>query len=507
MQGLHRRCLPAILALLVAMALVPLTPDGAAAGSDYAANCTVRLRESPSTSAATLVTMPTGTVVTTIETVSGEPWSATCGTLVSGNTWYAITAINGTSVSSRYGVSVAYAASGLFRPSASPPPTSAVYLEGIDVSKYQGTIDWTQVAGAGKRFAIMRATLGHTYLDPMYATNHAGARAAGLQVTAYHFATPSASPGDALSEADWFVQHAALLPGDLVPALDLEQAGGLSAMDLQAWVGAWLGEVYAKLGVRPMIYTSPAFWKNSMGDTTMFADQGYPILWIAHWFTSSPTVPAGDWGGHGWTFWQYSNCGSVAGISGCVDLDRYNGTDLTGLTFNYSLLPPVTLAVTPANSPPTLVAIAPATVRAGGDDLIVSIQGADFAPGVSTAYWNGTPLATTFVSPMQLTAVVPAGLTSTPGMGFVTVFTQPPGGGTSGPAAFSVTSPTLPSISIGASSALGLRPTTGYTTRTPKVQAIGKYITWKFAGGSALAGQRINVLIARKTDGVWGSPT
>ncbi|MFH0751118.1 MAG: hypothetical protein V2B17_04715, partial [Chloroflexota bacterium] len=46
-----------------------------------------------------------------------------------------------------------------------------------------------------------------------------------------------------------------------------------------------------------------------------------------------------------------------------------------------------------------------------------------------------------------------------------------------------------------------------YTTRTPKVQAIGKYITWKFAGGSALAGQRINVLIARKTDGVWGSPT
>jgi hypothetical protein len=82
-----------------------------------------------------------------------------------------------------------------------------------------------------------------------------------------------------------------------------------------------------------MIYTSPAFWKTYLGDTTMFADQGYTVLWVAHWFVSAPTTPAANWGGRSWTFWQYDNCGSVPGIGGCVDLDRYNGTDLTRVTF------------------------------------------------------------------------------------------------------------------------------------------------------------------------------
>jgi len=63
-----------------------------------------------------------------------------------------------------------------------------------------------------------------------------------------------------------------------------------------------------------------------------------------------------------------------------------------------------------------------------------------------------------------------------------------------------------PAISIGAVSALGLNPTSGYTTKTPKTQAVGKYITWKFTGGTALAGQRVNVLVAQKINGAWGGP-
>ena len=601
MQGLHRRSVPAVLALLVALALVPLTPQGVAADSDYAASCTARLRASPSTSATSIVTMPPGTVVTTTGTVQGDSWSATCVTPVSGSTWYAITAVNGTSVSSLYGVGVAYAAAGLFAPSTAPPPTPAVYLEGIDVSHYQGTIDWTSVATAGKRFAILQATDGETCLDPMYATHHGSARAAGMLVTAYHFAEPSSSPGEAVLQADWYVNNAALLPGDLVPALDLERTGGLSAGELQAWVGAWLGEVYAKLGVRPMIYSSPNFWTTSMGDTTMFADQGYSVLWIAHWGTSSPTVPAANWGGHGWTFWQYTSTGSTAGISGRVDLDRYNGSDLSSVSFNYTYVPPPPLV--PPNAPPVLAALTPNSAPAGGSDLGITIQGANFACAVSTAYWNGTPLATTYVSPAQLAAVVPAALTAMPGTssvtvvnqtpgggtsataafsvtgstvgtpppaitgitpttapagrgdviisiqgtgfaagistaywngmpltttyvsptqlaaivpaaltatvgtGSVTVVNQPPGGGTSAPAAFGVTTPVpLPILGIGASSALGLNPATGYTTVTPKVTGVGKYVTWKFAGGMALAGQRVNVMVATRIGGVWGGP-
>ncbi len=499
----------------MALAVVPLAPRVAAAdsGANYAANCTVRLRAAPATTATSLVSMPAGTIVTTAGSVAGGSWSATCGTDVSGSTWYAISAVDGTSVATLYGVSVAYAAAGLFTLSSSPPPPPAVTLEGIDVSHYQGVIDWPSVAAAGKRFAIMKVTEGQTYVDPGYATNHTAARAAGLPVSAYHFARPMSTRGDAVIQADWFVNNAALLPGDLVPALDLEQTGGLSVSDLQAWVGAWLGEVTAKLGVRPMIYASPAFWTTSMGNTTLFADQGYSVLWIAHWGTSSPALPAANWGGHGWTFWQYSSTGSVPGISGNVDLDRYNGSDLTGVTFGNGAQPPDAVQdappdptpSAPPDASPILAAIAPASVRPGGGDVTVTLQGANFGAGISTAYWNGTPLTTTFVSPTQLAAVVPAGLTSTLGTGSLTVVNQPPGVGTSAPVTFTV-APPPPPIVIGASSALGLRPATGFSTKTPKVTALRSYVTWRFTGGAALAGQRVNVLVARKANGTWGSP-
>ena len=176
------------------------------------------------------------------------------------------------------------AANPLARAASAPLTQASTYLEGIDVSHWNGTINWPQVAGAGKTFAIIKATEGETFLDSMYATNHSGARAAGLRTTAYHFARPGLPTSEATIQADWFVQNAALLPGDLVPALDLEDSGGLSTTDLQSWVLAWLTEVNAKLGVKAMIYTNPSFWQTYMGRTTMFADQGYTLLWIAHWF-------------------------------------------------------------------------------------------------------------------------------------------------------------------------------------------------------------------------------
>ncbi len=211
---------------------------------------------------------------------------------------------------------------------------AATTIEGIDVSHWQNTINWTAVAGAGKKFAIIKAsdgqvqTDGTLYIDPLFASNHAKAKAAGLWTGAYHFARPGANPNDALIEADHFAAVANLGAGDLMPALDLEDSGGLSVAALQAWVTSFVDEVTAKVGARPMIYTSPNFWKNYMGDSHALADAGYKTLWIAHWGVSSPTIPANNWGGHGWTFWQYTSDGSVPGITGRVDLDRFNGTDL-----------------------------------------------------------------------------------------------------------------------------------------------------------------------------------
>jgi GH25 family lysozyme M1 (1,4-beta-N-acetylmuramidase) len=306
-----------------------LAPLAAATTTGYVANCDVKLRATPSTSANVFAIIPVGTVVLADQTVTGDSWSATCGTNVSGNTWLAVTAVGGTSVSTLYGVSHVYVAGGLFSPQV---VVTHAWLEGIDVSHWQGAIDFKQVAAAGKRFVIAKATEGIGFTDPNWTRYLADATAAGLKVTGYHFARPDANPTQAKGEADWFVSQLRLAPGMIVPALDLERSGGMSPAALQAWVGTWLSEVYALTGVRPMIYTSPSFWRNALNNTSVFADKGYTTLWIAHWFVDKPSVPANNWSGHGWTFWQYDDCGKVPGIGGCVDVDRFNGLDLTPVT-------------------------------------------------------------------------------------------------------------------------------------------------------------------------------
>jgi lysozyme len=211
-------------------------------------------------------------------------------------------------------------------PTASPTATPSL-LDGIDVSYHQGTIDWGQVATAGKRFAFVRATAGTLTADTAYATNRAGARAAGLAVGSYHFANPDTAVNDASNEASWFLRNATVASGDLLPVLDFETANGLDPASLTSWAQTWLSQVSAATGVRPIIYTTPNFWATSMADTDWFARNGYAVLWIANWTTASqPAVPAGGWAGNGWSFWQPSSSGTVPGITGAVDLDRFNGS-------------------------------------------------------------------------------------------------------------------------------------------------------------------------------------
>jgi lysozyme len=115
--------------------------------------------------------------------------------------------------------------------------------------------------------------------------------------------------------------------------LDLEVTNGLDASALTAWAQTWLTQVTAATGVKPIIYTNPTFWSTSMANTDSFARNGYR-LWVANWTTAGqPTLPADGWGGLGWTLWQHSSTGRVPGISGNVDLDRFNGTSLPGSLF------------------------------------------------------------------------------------------------------------------------------------------------------------------------------
>ena len=302
------------------------TPTTAPTTTNYISNCAARLRSSTSTSASTVSLIDPNVVVTSSNKVSGGSWAADCPNSVSGDNWYKITAVGGKSVSSLYGVNVVYAASGLFR----AVTTTTGYQEGIDVSHWQGNLDGPTGRAAGKKFVIAKSTEGIGHKDDKYERNKTGARAQGLKFGAYHFAQPVNDP---IREADWFVDNSGYERGMLIPTLDLERTGGRSVTGLTNWTKAWLGRVYERLGVRPMIYVAPSFWRSNLNDTRWFADNGYAILWVAHWGVSSPSVPASNWGGRSWTFWQYTSSGSVPGISGRVDLNRFRYATFDSVTY------------------------------------------------------------------------------------------------------------------------------------------------------------------------------
>ena len=269
--------------------------------------------------------------------------------------------------------------------------SAAEEVPGIDVSKWQGDVDWSGVASTPVRFVIMRATIGNTatdarFVDPKYEEYLAGATANGLVVGAYHRANVGPAENDATNEANFFVNKAQIAAGDVLPVLDIEQTHGLSVAAMQDWVRGWVRRVRALTGVKPMIYTSPNFWATSMGGTSWFADHGYP-LWIAHWGVSAPSVPAGNWGGHGWTFWQWTSTGHVAGIDGNVDRDRFNGTSLArGKIASLEVTPPLGGSVTGARI--DCGGGGTACTRLANPDTVVTLA-ATPDPGATLLRWTG----------------------------------------------------------------------------------------------------------------------
>jgi len=183
------------------------------------------------------------------------------------------------------------------------------HLPGIDVSHFQGEVDWAAVAAAGIRFAFIKATEGLADVDPRFAQNWQQSRAAGILRGAYHFLHPNLDAGQ---QAAHFLSVASLDDDALPPALDVEVTNGVERGALTACIETWLQTVEAALRCKPAIYTDPWFWRDNVG-----ADlPAYP-LWLAC-YAPQPEVPA-SW--PTWTFWQHSQSGSVSGIAGPVDLD------------------------------------------------------------------------------------------------------------------------------------------------------------------------------------------
>ncbi len=226
-------------------------------------------------------------------------------------------------------VVVALAVAAAFIGFARPAAAGEAFAEGLDVSSWQAKPRWQAVRTAGIRFVVARATFNDAGVDTQYARNRTVLRQRGIAFSAYHHAQPDASPGDAIREADHFVDVARLNGKNLLPALDLKTNGGLDEATLQEWVRTWLARVEERLGVKPIIYAPTALWVDSMGDTTWFADNGYRF-WVRAIGATDPTLPANDWGGQGWTFWQYA-IAPVTGIKGKVDRNYFKGTVLAPL--------------------------------------------------------------------------------------------------------------------------------------------------------------------------------
>ena len=192
-------------------------------------------------------------------------------------------------------------------------------LYGIDVSLYQGEVDWPAVAGDNIAFAIARTNHG-SFLDPNFATNWQAIKDNGLVRGAYQYFEPA---GDEVAQAQVFIDHVGtLLPGDLPGVLDIEETGGVSPATIVAKVASWLDLVEAGTGRRPIIYTGQYFWNDKV-DSDAFNNE---LLWIAQYGPACPNLPPA-WAD--WTMWQYSGSGSVAGIDGAVDRNLFNGNLLT----------------------------------------------------------------------------------------------------------------------------------------------------------------------------------
>jgi len=190
-------------------------------------------------------------------------------------------------------------------------------VEGIDVSEWQGSIDWGKVKGSGRAFAIARVSYGTGHLDPYFGGNWSGMKSAGLIRGAYQWFRPAQDP---IAQADIVVAHVGVLgAGDLPVTADVEETQGVAPATIAARLHSWVDRITAGTGKAPIIYTGKYFWNDNVksGD---FKDLS---LWIAAYSPPCPDLPI-PWGD--WRMFQYNSNGIIPGISGNVDIDKFNGS-------------------------------------------------------------------------------------------------------------------------------------------------------------------------------------
>lgn len=246
-----------------------------------------------------------------------------------------------------------------WKPKEAPLPI----LNGVDVSNWQGHIDWPQVAQSGRAFAFIKATEDSDFVDPWFPANWQRCKEVGMARGAYCFARPSkSSPADSVTLFEATIKSAGgLAEGDLI-ALDIEDEK--FAGSLHVWVAEWLDLAERTFGVRPVIYTG--HWYSEPHDLEHPDLSKYP-LWYASYQDQLPPPPTG------WqkvTFWQHSAHAQVPGVAGDCDVDRFYGSPDELRALGKQAEP-----VEPLPPPkPNRVAAALAKLRAATDELEQAIK-------------------------------------------------------------------------------------------------------------------------------------
>ncbi|MFC4588658.1 lysozyme [Sphaerisporangium corydalis] len=198
----------------------------------------------------------------------------------------------------------------------------AAQTPGLDVSGWQGNVNWSSVAANGARFAYVKATESTSYVNPYFSQQYTGAYNVGIVHGAYHFATPNTSSGAA--QADYFIAHGGgwskdgrTLPG----LLDMEwnpygaTCYGLSAAGMVNWILSFSNQYHARTTRWPVIYTATSWWSQCTGNSGDFSSTN-PLM-LAN-YNGSPGPMPYNWGYQ--TIWQFADHGTFPG-----DQDLFNG--------------------------------------------------------------------------------------------------------------------------------------------------------------------------------------
>lgn len=186
--------------------------------------------------------------------------------------------------------------------------------KGIDVSFYQGNIDFRSVRHDRVEYVYIRAGEGTNIVDSKFEQNYARARDAHLKIGFYHFVT-ARNIHQARNQAHFFARLINAKDMELRPAMDFEQLSGLTKKECNDIARVYLETLERLTGKRPTLYSNAydvqTVWEKEL--------KKYP-LWVADYGRDEPYT-TGVW--EDWSGFQYSDKGEVTGIRGHVDLDRF----------------------------------------------------------------------------------------------------------------------------------------------------------------------------------------